>query len=149
MSRRSFLSIFIVTTCIFSSIYAQKAGLAEKPYHIISQSADELSITFEFENPLIRKGITADHPGIIEISHLSLNDANGKPLLPVTVLPLALPDGDISSDVQTDHSESFFGIYPNSFPDQAIFSYFIQSNSDRDKFENGSDNDGSGVANGV
>jgi len=79
MSRRSFLSIFIVTTCIFSSIYAQETGFAE--------------------NPLIRKASTADHPNIIEIPHLNLNDVNDIPLLPARILPLTLPDGDVFIDI--------------------------------------------------
>ena len=101
---------------IVFGVFARETSSFQKYYAIESQTSRELVISFEFED-LSMEDAGAANIKTFEFSGLSANYSNDQPLLPILALPLILPEGNVSINLQVEESQEYPGLFPPIFRD--------------------------------
>lgn len=120
---RVILRTLLITSLVFAGlaipVKGQELTSYKKFYKIVSQTQQNITISFEFDRVDVRDIEAASaNTKIFEIPGLSFNYVNDRPLLPVMSLPLTLPEGNISTTITIEKSENFPGLFPVEFVDR-------------------------------
>lgn len=117
MNRRSVLIItFLASLFLGGTLGAQSFPSPGGPQYTVRQTATGLTVAFSFDELAITEpGGQMTGGKLVQIPGIPMNFEPGRPLLPVVVLPVALPKCDAEVQIQLEDVVEYDGIEPVYF----------------------------------